>query len=138
MNRFLEEKLKIGKWAKFIIISTLIVLLLEVTLFNIKFYRTIFNKNEEKIYLSQDFESLHENGCYIVYLTELNTEVKSIFIEMEGCDSNKTIDYDIFYSDETSNNRFLATKSYDADVENTKYTTMELSRKSEKHRNKNK
>ena len=69
-----------------------------------------------------------ENSQYIS-IENLNFKVKSIYLEMDGLEKNQVVDYDIYYSDNSTSNRYLATKNYFQDVEKTKYTCISLSRK---------
>ncbi len=125
-------KNKLSKNKFFILKAVLIVLLIEVTIFNINSYRTDFgnlkvlgvfgDELEEKINITND------NTQYI-YLSNLDTKVKSIYVELEGLEEDETVDYDIFYSDESTSDRYLASKTYCEGVEKTKYSVISLSRK---------
>lgn len=46
---------------------------------------------------------------------------------MNGLNDNQVVDYDIFYSDESTSKRFLASNNYFEDVSKTKYSVISLS-----------
>ena len=54
-------------------------------------------------------------------------KVKSIYIRLENLEENQVVDYDIYYADESTSNRYLASKNYFQDLEKTKYATIALS-----------
>ncbi len=105
---------------KRIVISILIAIILELTLFNIKSYRILSNKDE----LNYSFDKVQEK----IEINDINDEVKTVFIDIEKI-KDKTVDYTINYSDETTIDRSLCTKTYYDGNENTKYTTVFLSGK---------
>ena len=125
-------KPKISKGILFTLKTILIVLFLEVTVFNINSYRTDFGKTKIISYYGDDVKNIvsktDENTLYID-IDNLNTKVKSIYLELSGLNEKQVVDYDIFYSDESISKRFLASKNYYDDVEKTKYSVISLSRK---------
>ncbi len=125
-------KNKISKNIFSILKISLIVLLLETTLFNINSYRLDFLKSKpigffEKALSSRT--SLTTGNTQYIYLDDLNCKVKSIYIELEGLEEDEVVNYDIFYSDASTLDRYLATKTYCQTVEKTKYTVVSLSRR---------
>lgn len=82
------------KWS--IIFKVIVVsLFIEMTIFNIKSYRLMFDfKNKEKVYLSNQFEDTINNTIYT--LNDAG-KVKTIFIELP--DDAKNVEYWIEYSD---------------------------------------
>jgi len=67
------------------------------------------------------------NGTQYVSIDNLNIKVKSIYIELSGIEENEIVEYDLFYSDDSTTTRYLASKDYCQDVEKTKYSTVSLS-----------
>lgn len=127
---FIKNKVSINKY--YIIRAILIILFLEFTIFNINSYRTDFGNLKymqfSEGYISNINNRTTDNTQYIS-IENLNSKVKSIYIELEGLEENQIVDYDIYYSDNSTSNRYLATKNYFQDVEKTKYTCISLSRK---------
>ena len=124
-------KPKFSRGILFTLKTILIVLFLEVTVFNINSYRTDFGKTKIISYYGEDLENriskTNDNTLYI-NLNNLNTKIKSIYVELSDLKEKQVVDYDIFYSDESTSTRFLATKNYCDDVEKTKYSVISLSR----------
>lgn len=124
-------KPKISKGILFTLKTILIVLFLEVTVFNINSYRTDFGKTKVIGYYGEELENriskTSDNTLYI-NLDNLNTKVKSIYLELSGLNEKQVVDYDIFYSDNSTSKRYLASKEYCEDVEKTKYSVISLSR----------
>lgn len=125
-------KNKMSRDYLFILKTVFIVLLLEVTVFNINSYRTDFGSLKYEYFYE---DTIHENtnittdNTQYVFLKDINTRVKSVYVELSGLDENQVVDYDIFYSDSSTSNRFLASKNYCQDVDKTKYSTISLSRR---------
>lgn len=105
---------------KKIIISILIAIFLELTIFNIKSYRILSNRKE----LTYSFNNVQEE----IEINNINEDIKTIFVDIDGIE-DKTLDYTINYSDETTKNRTLCTKTYYDGNEKTKYTAIFLSGK---------
>lgn len=125
-------KEKISKNVEFILKTVLIVCFLEVTVFNINSYRTDFGNLKymeipSKI-ISQRINNTIEKSQYIS-IENIDAKVKSIYLELENLEEKQVVDYDIYYSDSSTSNRYLASKSYCQDVEKTKYSTISLSRR---------
>ena len=125
-------KNKISKNKFFILKTILIVLFLEVTVFNINSYRTDFVDTKilgtfgDKL---QEKTNLTTNGTQYIYLGDIQEKVSSIYLELDGLEEDETVEYDIFYSDESTSDRYLASKTYCENVEKTKYSVISLSRK---------
>lgn len=125
-------KNKISKRLYFIIKIALIVVLLEATIFNINSYRTDFGKLEYQSFVSSELSEhiqINQDGSQYVYFSDLNSKVKTVYIELSGLDENEVVDYDIIYSDNSTSDRYLATKTYCQEVEKTKYVNCSFSRK---------
>ena len=133
------KKIKSNTDISFILKTVLIVLFLEVTVFNINSYRTDFGSIKYMRFygneLSEKIEERTDDTQYIS-LDNLNTKVKSIYLELSDLEENQVIDYDVFYSDKSTSNRYLASKNYCQDVDKTKYFVISLSRKLQKYWNK--
>ena len=129
--KYMKEKL--SKDVFFILKTILIVLFVEVTVFNINSYRTDFGNLKCLNFYGNDLNEnviQKSNNSQYISLKDLNTEVKSIYLELKGLEEKEVVDYEIFYSDNTtSESRFLATKTYCQDVDKTKYSVISLSRK---------
>lgn len=131
-------KNKITKNKLFILKTILIVLFLEVTVFNINAYRTDFGNLNYMVFAGEDLTNkitITTDNTQYISIENIDSKVKSIYLELDNIE-DKVIDYDIFYSDESTSNRYLASKNYCEDVEKTKYSCISLSRKLQKHRNK--
>lgn len=125
-------KNKMSKGILFILKTVLIVFLLEVTIFNINSYRTDFGKLKYIDYYGENLNknvSKTTNNTQYISLDNLNTNVKSIYLELDGLEEKQVVDYDIFYSDESTSKRYLASKNYFQGVDKTKYSVISLSRK---------
>lgn len=124
-------KKRIPKNIIWILRTICIVALLEITIFNINAYRTDFGKLEYKKLSEKELEKRVVNtveGTKYISIEDLNIKVKSIYIELEDLEENQVVDYDIYYSDKSTSNRYLASKSYFPEVEKTKYSAISLSR----------
>lgn len=132
-------KNKIYKNILFILKMVLIVLFLEVTVFNINSYRTDFGKQKYIDFYGNDLEekiNLTTEETQYIFIDNLNTKVKSIYLELGKLEDDEVVDYDIFYSDKSTSERYLASKTYCQDVDKTKYSVVSLSRRLQKYRNK--
>lgn len=78
--------------------------------------------------LSEKVSFTTDNTQYI-FIENINAKVKSIYLELENLEEYQSVDYDIFYSDKSTSNRYLASKNYCQDVEKTKYSCIALSRR---------
>ena len=127
---------KLSKDTLFILRTVFIILLLEVTIFNINSYRTDFG-NLEYMQLVKDEISEITNyttdNTQYVSIENIDKKVKSVYIELDNLEKNQIVEYDLYYSDRSTSNRYLASKSYFQDVEKTKYSTISLSRRLQKY-----
>ena len=121
------------KFALYGFISVILIsLLLEFTIFNVKSYRLDFSKNNKYDY---NYNNLNENimeysdGTKYINISNIDDEIKTIYVEFENVKENEYIDYQIIYGDETTSRRGLPSKQYTPSVENTKYTAVFLSGK---------
>ena len=107
------------KWS--IIFKVIVVsLFLEMTIFNIKSYRLMFDfKNKEKVYLSNQFEDTINNTIYT--LNDAG-KVKTVFIELP--DDAKNVEYWIEYSDSSISYNKLPSKNYFESIDESKYTAV--------------
>lgn len=112
----------------FILKTIVIVCFLEVTIFNINSYRTDFGNLKYIEFLNDEIKpNILQDGSQYVSLENLNTKVKSIYLKLKNVEKNQIIDYDIYYSDRSTSNRYLASKNYCEYVEKTKYSVISLS-----------
>ena len=111
---------------KKILIILLIVIVLELTLFNVNSYR-VLNSNSKKEYSKEDFEYVYteeEDEVYIK-IDNINTEIKTIHIEL---DTEEAVDYQVLYTDATSSSlKELPRKKYIDTCEKSKYIPCYLS-----------
>lgn len=125
-------KNKISKDALFILKTVLIVAFLEITVFNINSYRTDFGRQKYIEFSEKEIAEMTslttENTQYVV-IDNINQKIKSVYLKLESLKENQVVDYDMFYADKSTSNRYLASKSYYDGVEKTKYSTISLSRK---------
>ena len=125
-------KNKLSKRSLFIVKTILMVLLLEITIFNINAYRTRFGKWKYMQFSESELEEITDKTLgskQYISIDNLNIKVKSIYLKLDGLEENQVVDYDIYYSDQSTSNRYLASKNYFEDVEKTKYSVVSLSRK---------
>lgn len=123
-------KNKLSKNKLFIFRTILIVLLLETTVFNINSYRTDLGSFKIKQFAGKELQEIVSNtldGTQYISIENLDMKVKSIYLELDGLEEKQVVGYDIFYSDASTSNRYLASKEYFQDVEKTKYSTISLS-----------
>jgi hypothetical protein len=115
---------------KKLFIILLIVIILELTLFNINSYR-VLNNNSKKEFTEEDF-IYSEDDEYRTYIEidNINTEVKTVHIEL---DIEYNVKYRVLYADETSSNlKGMPQKEYVIENENSKYIPCYLSGESSK------
>lgn len=138
--KILERKNVLKNDISFVIKAILIILLLELTIFNINSYKIDFSNTQEFVYKNNVLSKityLVTDGTQEVCLKDINSEVKTIFIELNNIKSKDTVEYEIYYGDDTTNCSFLATKIYNDEVSKTKYSAISLSRKCKKYNFKN-
>ena len=119
----------------------LVVLALEVYVFNFNSYRTSFKNFEQKELKKENFilknmEYDEQNDMFTIkkgeetssiIIDNINTEIATIKIEGDGVNTNN-IEYSINYTDSSSSNfRSMPKKVLVNDLEKSKYTTCYLS-----------
>lgn len=110
---------------KNLFIILLIVVILELTLFNINSYR-VLNNNSKKEYAKEDLEYVYtdEDEIYIK-IDNINTEIKTLHIELNTLEE---VDYQVLYTDATSSGlKELPSKKYVDSYERSKYIPCYLS-----------
>lgn len=122
-NFFIEQKNHftqiLPKTVVQLIIILLIVLIVEITLFNINSYR-VLDDSSKKEYTQKDFKYIEtlDDSIYIK-IENIDTEVKTIKLDL---DTFESVDYEVLYTDETSSNlQGVPVKKYINDYENSKY-----------------
>ncbi len=109
----------------------IIVILVEIFIFNFNSYKNLFEKNEYE-FTKEDFSvyEKREDSIY-VEIDNISTEIKTLYISM-----NPTIDvveYQFLYTDDTSSEfRSLPSKTYVQNIESSKYISTYLSGTSNK------
>lgn len=115
---------------KILIRILVIVLILELLIFNFNSYRVLSNKNKKEFSNSniKYIETNDENLTYI-QIENVDTEIKTVHLSLK---SPEIVDYEFLYSDETTSNLFgTPTKTYVYNLENSKYIPCYLSGNSE-------
>lgn len=106
----------------------IIALFLEIVLFNITSYRTIFGNYEVKKYTALDTINTEKDDKECLQISNINTEVATFKIEFK--DIEGPTEYRIYYSDETTDGFYdLAEKEYIEEFEKSKYMSLSLSGK---------
>jgi len=116
---------------KNLLIIFLIVVGLEIALFNFNSFR-ILNNNSKQEYTQEDFDYVQNEGeedLIYIKIENVNTEIKTLHLEL---DTFEPVDYQLLYTDKTSSNlRDLPAKKYIEDYENSKYIPCYLSGESQ-------
>ncbi len=119
------------KYYRFLIIF-LITLFLEVIVFNITSYRLLFGKYQEKTF--DNLEALEydeEDTKVYLKIENINQKVGTVKLELKNFE--ETTEYQILFSDETSNEFIeLKSKTYVQDYEKSKYVPLYLSGETKK------
>lgn len=116
-----------NKHVRNIIIIFIIVILLELTVFNFRSFRVLNSKNSITYAGSDIAEMEPEAYMSLFQIYNVDEEIKTIHIETKG---GETVTYEIACNDETmSIISALPTKVYIEDFENSKYMSTYLSRK---------
>ena len=133
------KKKEIRGWKVFLLKTFLWVLFLEVTVFNINSYRMDFSNSQEMIFDKEKLKSrisIDTDGNQEINLDNLNCKVDSIYIKLNNTKTqieygelDKNVNYEIYYSDETTVFRYLTSKVYNDTINKTKYSSVQLSRK---------
>lgn len=104
----------------------IIALFLEIILFNITSYRTMFGNYEVKKYTDSDIISADSDEQVCLEISDINTEVVTFKIEFK--DVEEPTKYRIYFSDETTEGFYdLAEKTYIEEFEKSKYMSLSLS-----------
>ncbi|MBQ7409813.1 MAG: hypothetical protein IJW20_00330 [Clostridia bacterium] len=104
----------------------IIALFLEIILFNITSYRTMFGNYEVKKYTDSDIISTDSDEQVCLEISDINTEVVTFKIEFK--DVEEPTKYRIYFSDETTEGFYdLAEKTYIEEFEKSKYMSLSLS-----------
>ena len=112
---------------KKIILLFIIAILLEVIVFNITSYYTIFGFNNVKEYTNPELLKYDEDYA-ILKLNNINTKVYSLKLNLKILEDGKTLEYRVAYTDDTSSDyRYLKPKIYVQENEKTKYIPLFLS-----------
>lgn len=115
---------------KGIIKIVLVIIFLEVFIFNYQSYR-ILNSNNKKEFCKEDF-SKYETSEDVTYieLENVSEEVKTLHLSLSDIEN---VEYQFFYTDDTSSEfREMPLKTYVQKLENSKYISTYLSGKSNK------
>lgn len=108
----------------------LIVLILEIFVFNFNSYRVLSNK-EKKEFLPKDIieTEFEDESVKVFEIKDVNSEIKTVHIELENL---KFVNYEFLYTDKTTS-QLVGTpiKTYVYNLENSKYIPCYLSGKSE-------
>lgn len=132
VSYILIKREKINGFKAYFLKIFLFITLIEITVFNINYYRVFFSGTQEMKYNQTDIETYKDkDGNQIVKIDGINSKVKSIFLQLKNVYYKQCIDYEIYYSDETTIERSLGKKTYNQGSIKTKYTVIGLSRKSE-------
>lgn len=105
-----------------------IVIILELTIFNINSYR-VLNSKKSRTFSGEKISTIEtEKDTFLYSIYDINEEIKTIHIKLKNDDITTT--YEISCSDETSENPYqLPHKVYISDFESSKYIATFLSRK---------
>jgi len=125
----LKKKEVLTKNKAFVLKSAIIIFILECSIFNIHSYVMDFSKAQKQEYSDDKLENcinVLDDGTQFFLVDNLDSKVDTIYLEVEGLEENNLVDYDIGYSDDTTEGRTLARKTYCDDVQKTKYTTVHL------------
>ena len=108
----------------------ILVLFLEVFVFNYQSYR-VLSSNNKKEFNQEDFSKYETNDNYTyVEIDNLSDEIKTLNLNLNNIENTK---YQFFYTDDTSSEfREMPTKNYIQKLENSKYVCTYLSGQSNK------
>lgn len=112
---------------KGIIKILIIVLFVEIFIFNYQSYRVMSSNNKKELNIS-NYETT--NGYTYVEINDISEEIKTVHISLSNI---KNVNYQFFYTDDTSSEyREVASKQYVQQLEQSKYISTYLSGKSNK------
>ena len=108
----------------------ILVLFLEVFVFNYQSYR-ILSSNNKKEFKQEDFSKYETNDEYTyIEIDNLSDEIKTLNLNLNNIEN---VEYQFFYTDDTSSGfRKMPAKNYIQNLENSKYICTYLSGKSNK------
>ena len=108
----------------------ILVLFLEVFVFNYQSYR-VLSSNNKKEFNQEDFSKYETNDNYTyVEIDNLSDEIKTLNLDLGNIEN---VEYEFFYTDDTSSEfREIPSKNYIQNLENSKYICTYLSGKSNK------
>lgn len=108
----------------------ILVIILEVVIFNYKAYRNL-NSSNKRMFKEEDFSCYESNEKYTyIEIDNINDEIKTFYINISNA---KVVEYQLLYTDETSSEfREVASKTSVQGIENSKYIDTYLSGKSNK------
>lgn len=108
----------------------ILVLFLEVFVFNYQSYR-ILSSNNKKEFKQEDFSKYETNDEYTyIEIDNLSDEIKTLNLNLNDIEN---VEYQFFYTDDTSSGfRKMPAKNYIQNLENSKYICTYLSGKSNK------
>ena len=108
----------------------IVVLFLEVFVFNYQSYR-ILSSNNKKEFNQEDFSKYETNDEYTyIEIDNLSDEIKTLNLNLNNI---ANVEYQFFYTDDTSSGfRKMPAKNYIQNLENSKYICTYLSGKSNK------
>ena len=108
----------------------ILVIILEVVIFNYKAYRNL-NSSNKRMFKEEEFSCYESNEKYTyIEIDNINDEIKTFYINISNA---KVVEYQLLYTDETSSEfREVAPKTYVQGIENSKYIDTYLSGKSNK------
>lgn len=110
-----------------LILIFLVAILLEVIVFNITSYYTLFGKNQIKEYKKSDYVDYDEEYA-IMKISDINCKVRSLKLNLKPIGKNKTAEYIVFFTDEASSGyRMLSSKMYVESSEKSKFIPLYLS-----------
>lgn len=111
-----------------IAIIFMVVLTLELTVFNLNSYRVLSSK-KAKTFTENDFQYSYneDDNITLVEISNVNTQIKTVHLEVENWNN---IVYEFLYTDETTAELTgTPSKTYIDELKNSKYIATYLSRK---------
>ena len=117
---YMHKKEKLSNNWSMILKVIVISLFIEMTIFNVKSYRFIFDFNhKEKAYSQNEFQA---NSSKTEYTIEDAGKVKTIFLELPK--NTDEVEYWVKYTDDAVTNKVFASKNYFDRIEESKYMSV--------------
>ena len=145
VNFFLICKITKKKNIQVMVKIIAVVILIEIYIFNINSFRVLNNKHDKKVIelenmILEGIEFQEDKNSYLISkenasieIKNINTNIRTIKLDVKLKGKLDVLTYNIEYTDETSENyRELPKKILVNDIERSKYTACYLSGKSEK------